>query len=89
MTLNEAVERANRIKPMLGEENQEAVDVLIDETKPGISFTVRLNEERLKEQIHDIVRDLDDCENCLRQGCEYRGAEVFRVNCPLFMSSAV
>lgn len=73
MTLNEAVEHINGIRPSFGHETNEALDVVIGvATDPGIRFAL-----------------LDDCERCLRQGCEYRGAEVIRVNCPLMKTSAV
>lgn len=73
MTLNEAVEHVNGIRPSFGHETNEALDVVIGvATDPGIRSAL-----------------LDDCEQCLRQGCEYRDADVIRVNCPLFMRSAV
>ena len=73
MTLNEAVEHVNGIRPSFGHETNEALDMVIGvATDPGIRFAL-----------------LDDCDGCLRQGCEYRDAGVIRVNCPLFMSSEV
>ena len=40
----------------------------------------------------DLVRSIpvipDSCDTCLRQGCQYRN-EKYRVNCPLYKSSAV
>ena len=89
MRLNEAVEKINRIRPILGRENNEALDVILEELYAPRMFEIKLDEKKVSEMIHDVARETSDCVVCLRQGCEYRDAEVVRVNCPLLKTSAV
>ena len=88
MTLDQAIRQLNKSKPAFGAETCEALDVVIDAaTDRRIKVDLVFDEEKLLGRIGAFIRELDDCEGCLRQGCEYR--DEIRVNCPLLKTSAV
>lgn len=83
MRLDHAIEHLTGIRPLLSAETNEALDKVLE---PYREHGGHVPEWRM---VQEVIDEMDSCQKCKRQGCEFRDKRKIRINCPLWKESAV